>query len=80
DAGRHWDALASGLPQDGAYETVLRDALTVDTLDPAGLYFGTRSGKLFGSANEGNHWTELLDGLPPVISVKVAVVEDGPCP
>jgi len=27
--------------QKGAFETVLRDALTADSLDPAGIYFGT---------------------------------------
>lgn len=74
DAGASWEPLSAGLPQDGAYETVLRDGLAVDTLDPAGVYFGTRSGKLFGSADEGAHWSELLDGLPPVISVKAALV------
>jgi photosystem II stability/assembly factor-like uncharacterized protein len=73
DAGAGWEALSAGLPQQGAYETVLRDALAADSLDPAGVYFGTRSGKLFGSADEGAHWSELLDGLPPVISVKAAV-------
>ena len=40
--------------------------------DPAGVYFGTRSGKVFGSADEGESWSELADGLPPVISVKAA--------
>ena len=74
DAGASWQALADGLPQQGAYETVLRDALAVDPLDGAGVYFGTRSGKLFGSADEGDHWAELADGLPPVISVKAAIV------
>ena len=74
DAGASWDPLSSGLPQDGAYETVLRDGLATDTLDAVGVYFGTRSGKVFGSADEGNTWSELLDGLPPVISVKAAVV------
>jgi hypothetical protein len=74
DAGRSWSALSTGLPQDGAYETVLRDALSVDSLDSVGVYFGTRSGKVFGSANEGDTWSELLDGLPPLISVKTAVV------
>jgi hypothetical protein len=38
------------------------------------VYFGTRNGKLFGSADEGESWTEILDGLPPVISVKTAIV------
>jgi photosystem II stability/assembly factor-like uncharacterized protein len=74
DAGASWQALANGLPQEAAYETVLRDALAVDRLDPAGVYFGTRSGKLFGSADEGESWSSIADGLPPVISVKTALV------
>jgi photosystem II stability/assembly factor-like uncharacterized protein len=77
DGGASWQAKTNGLPQSGAYETVLRDALTVDALDPAGVYFGTRSGKLYGSADEGEHWSELADGLPPVVSVKAAVVLSG---
>jgi len=74
DAGTRWEAMSNGLPQDGAYETVLRDALAVDTLDPTGVYFGTRSGKLFASAAEGEEWSAIVEGLPPVISVKAAVV------
>lgn len=73
-AGASWEPLSSGLPQDGAYETVLRDAVTVDSLDAVGVYFGTRSGKVFASADEGDSWREILDGLPPVISVKAAIV------
>jgi photosystem II stability/assembly factor-like uncharacterized protein len=73
DAGAQWEALTSGLPQDGAYETVLRDGMAGDTLTPAGLYFGTRSGKVFGSVNEGDDWSLLVDGLPPVIAVKTAL-------
>jgi hypothetical protein len=74
DAGAHWDAMSSGLPQEGAYETVLRDALAVDSLAVPGVYFGTRSGKLFGSPDEGETWTAIADGLPPVIAVKAAVL------
>jgi photosystem II stability/assembly factor-like uncharacterized protein len=74
DAGATWQPMSTGLPQHGAYETILRDALAVDPLERAGVYFGTRSGKVFGSADEGDTWTELLDGLPPVISVKAAAV------
>jgi photosystem II stability/assembly factor-like uncharacterized protein len=70
DAGRSWEAMAEGLPQNDAYETVLRDAMAVDPLSPTGVYFGTRSGKLYGSADEGDTWSELIDGLPPVVSVK----------
>ena len=74
DAGKKWKAMTKGLPQTKAYETVLRDAMAADALDPAGVYFGTRSGKLFGSSDQGKSWSELLDGLPPVVSVKTARV------
>jgi photosystem II stability/assembly factor-like uncharacterized protein len=74
DAGAEWSALTNGLPQDGAYETVLRDGMSVDAGSPAGVYFGTRSGKVFGSADEGDTWSLLVDGLPPVIAVKTALV------
>ncbi len=74
DGGKRWKALAKGLPQKGAYETVVRDAMAVDSLDPVGVYFGTRSGKLFGSADEGKSWSMLSEGLPPVVCVKTAVV------
>ncbi len=74
NAGESWEALTRGLPQKGAYETVLRDALAADSLDPAGIYFGTRSGQLYGSADEGKTWKKILDGLPPVVCVKSAVV------
>ncbi|HYN82928.1 MAG TPA: exo-alpha-sialidase [Gemmatimonadaceae bacterium] len=76
DAGASWDALTDGLPQKNAYETVLRDALTADSLDNAGIYFGTRSGKLFGSMDDGATWRELADGLPPVVCVKTAVMTE----
>ena len=74
DAGLSWAPLTDGLPQRGAYATVLRDGLAVDALDPAGVYFGTRSGKLYGSADGGDSWHEIADGLPPIACVKAAVV------
>jgi photosystem II stability/assembly factor-like uncharacterized protein len=74
NAGKKWKPMSKGLPQKEAYETVLRDAMAVDSLDPAGVYFGTRSGKLFGSDDEGKSWSELVDGLPAVVSVKAARV------
>ena len=78
DAGASWQPLSRGLPQRGAYETVLRDALTADSLDAAGIYFGTRSGKLFGSADAGASWREIADGLPSIACVKAAVIGDMP--
>ena len=73
DAGARWEPMTTGLPQEGAYETVLRDALAVDPLAPAGVYFGTRSGKLFGSADEPNSWSVISDGLPSIVSVKAVI-------
>jgi photosystem II stability/assembly factor-like uncharacterized protein len=74
DAGESWKPLTKGLPQKGAYETVLRDALATDSLDPAGVYVGTRSGKLYGSANHGNSWETIADGLPSIVCVKAAAI------
>lgn len=74
DGGKSWKAMTKGLPQKDAFETVLRDAMAVDPLDPAGVYFGTRNGKLFGSADEGKGWSVLLEGLPAIVSVEAAVV------
>ena len=74
NAGGSWKPLTKGLPQEDAFETVLRDALTTDSLSKAGVYFGTRSGKLFGSANEGDSWKEIADGLPAITCVKAATL------
>jgi hypothetical protein len=70
NAGASWEPLTKGLPQSGAYENVLRDALAADSFDSAGIYFGTRSGKLYGSRDEGGSWTEIADALPPIVCVK----------
>jgi hypothetical protein len=75
NAGQSWEPLARGLPQKSAYETVLRDGMGVDALDPMGIYFGTRSGQLFGSSDEGRNWTKIHDGLPAIVCVRCAVLE-----
>jgi hypothetical protein len=74
NAGGSWEPLSRGLPQKGAYETVLRDALSADSLDPAGIYFGTRSGKVYGSRDEGKSWKKIVEGVPQILCVKAAVV------
>jgi photosystem II stability/assembly factor-like uncharacterized protein len=74
NAGRSWQPLTRGLPQTDAFETVLRDALTTDTLSSAGVYFGTRSGRLYASTDDGTSWRVVADSLPPVVCVRAAVV------
>jgi serine/threonine protein kinase len=76
DAGASWEPLTRGLPQQSAYETVLRDGMVTDSLDPVGIYFGTRSGKLYASRDEGKSWKELLNGLPQIVCVASAVVAE----
>ena len=53
DGGTSWEPLTTGLPQGDAHLTVLRDAFTTDGQTPAGLYFGTRSGEVYGSTDDG---------------------------
>jgi hypothetical protein len=76
NGGASWEPLMRGLPQKRAYETVLRDAITADSFDPVGIYFGTRSGQLFGSGDEGKTWQKILEGLPAIVCVRNAVVEE----
>ena len=74
NGGRSWQALTRGLPQTGAFETILRDALATDSLERAGVYFGTRSGKVYGSRDDGASWRLLADGLPAVTCIRAAVL------
>jgi len=76
NAGASWQPLTRGLPQQNAYETVLRDGMVTDSLDPAGTYLGTRSGKLFASRDEGKTWKEVLNGLPQITCVACALVAE----
>ena len=74
NAGASWEPLTSGLPQQNAFETIVRDALAADAHDPAGIYFGTRSGKIYGSADGGESWNRIADALPAVVCVKTGIV------
>ena len=69
--GNEWEALTEGLPQKDCYVNVLRDAMTVDSLDPCGVYFGTTGGQVYVSSDGGDHWTAIVRDLPSVLSVEV---------
>ena len=64
-------ALTSGLPQEHCYVNVLRDAMTVDTADPCGIYFGTTGGQVYASNDSGDNWSAIVRDLPAVLSVEV---------
>lgn len=74
DEGKSWTALSDGLP-DQCYVSVLRDALCCDDAEPAGVYFGTRSGEVYASADEGDSWQLVASHLPDVVCVRAALTE-----
>lgn len=76
DGGASWQALRNGLPQQNAYFNVLRQALATDSEEPTGVYFGTSSGSLFYSADEGENWNCIAQHLPTITSVETFVTEN----
>jgi photosystem II stability/assembly factor-like uncharacterized protein len=74
DAGSSWQQLSEGLPQRDAYLGVLREGMAIDSYDTPGLYFGTSTGQVFASSNEGDSWSEIARYLPGISSVEVAVL------
>ena len=75
DGGSSWRALRNGLPQEDAWLGVLREAMAIDTYDVPGLYFGTSTGQVFASNDEGESWSEIASYLPAISSVEVAIVD-----
>jgi photosystem II stability/assembly factor-like uncharacterized protein len=76
DSGDSWQALRAGLPQKNTFFGVLRQAMATDTLAPAGIYFGTNTGSLFASADEGDNWACIAQHLPTILSVETLVVDE----
>ncbi|WP_425073069.1 WD40/YVTN/BNR-like repeat-containing protein [Sagittula sp. S175] len=70
DGGDTWEACRDGLPQEHCFFTVLRQGMTVDP--EGGVYFGTNSGSVFATADEGDSWQELAQHLPTVLCVEAA--------
>src|SRR4029077_8781676 len=64
--GNDWEPLTKGLPQENCYVNVLRDATSVDPLDPCGIYVGTSGGQVYASADNGDSWMPIVRDLPPV--------------
>ena len=75
DGGSSWRKLTDGLPQRNAHLGVLREGMAIDNLDSPGLYFGTSTGQVFASNDEGDSWSEVAGYLPAISSVEVAVLD-----
>ena len=73
--GNEWEALTKGLPQQDCYVNVLRDAMSVDSLDKCGIYFGTSGGQVYASADAGDTWSAIVRDLPPVVSVEAQTLD-----
>jgi photosystem II stability/assembly factor-like uncharacterized protein len=72
DRGRSWKRLAKGLPK--ARAEVMREGMSIDRLDPVGIYFGTQAGEVWASADEGKSWDRVAQYLPPIMSVTAATI------
>jgi photosystem II stability/assembly factor-like uncharacterized protein len=68
--GNEWEPLTKGLPQQDCYVNILRDAMSADSLQPCGIYFGTTGGQVYASADNGDSWKAVLRDLPAVLSVE----------
>ncbi len=68
--GNEWEPLTKGLPQSNCYVNVLRDATSIDQLDPGGIYFGTSGGQVYVSPDSGDNWSPIVRDLPAVVSVE----------
>jgi photosystem II stability/assembly factor-like uncharacterized protein len=69
DSGKSWEPLTKGLPGPNDYQSVYREGLDTDGLDPEGVYVGTSNGEVYASADCGESWMRLPGTLPPVLSV-----------
>ncbi len=69
--GNEWEALTNGLPQKDCYVNVLRESMSIDSLDSCGVYFGTTGGQVYVSPDAGDNWKPIVRDLPPVVSVEV---------
>jgi photosystem II stability/assembly factor-like uncharacterized protein len=76
DAGESWEALDQGLPTEGFYTAVMRDAMCADDCDATGVYFGSRDGSLFASNDAGEAWRQIAAHLPDVLCVRAAVIAE----
>ena len=50
---------------------VIPQAMTTDVEDPVGVYFGTTSGEVWASGDEGESWRCVARHLPEIYSVEI---------
>ncbi len=71
DGGAEFETLRKGLPQSNAYDLVLRHALDIAD-DGERLAFGSTTGNLWVTDDQGDRWHTVAQHLPPIYSVRYA--------
>jgi hypothetical protein len=71
DGGKSFETLTKGLPQEHAYDLTFRHALDVDRAGEC-LAFGSTTGSLWVSEDQGDSWQAVSEHLPPVYCVRFA--------
>jgi photosystem II stability/assembly factor-like uncharacterized protein len=69
DGGRSWDVLRNGLPQEHAYDLTFRHALDIDGSGEC-LAFGSTTGSLWVTNDQGDSWQCVSAHLPPIYCVR----------
>ena len=72
DGGASWQRQDEGLPEQQAWWTVKRQAMTVDARAAPALYLGTTSGELWIGHDEGARWSNIARHLPEIYALEVA--------
>jgi len=72
--GQQWAPSGDVSPDEPQHVSVLRDAMTVDDLDPQGIYFGTTSGELYASLDQGENWQRLPGHYSRILNVKTWII------
>jgi hypothetical protein len=71
DGAESFDVLREGLPQQHAYDIVYRHGLDIDA-DGETLAFGSTTGNLWLSDDQGERWQQVSASLPPIYCVRFA--------
>ena len=74
NGGKTWTRMAAGMPAEQGWWTVKRQAMCADAQDAVGLYFGTTSGEVWASRDEGAKWSCIARHLPEIYAVETAEV------
>ena len=69
DGGQSFSVLRKGLPQESAYDLIYRHGLDVDATGNR-LAFGSTTGSLWLSEDQGDSWRCLSAHLPPIHCVR----------